>query len=302
MTNLFDRFFRLRGPNAAVTTSLSPPAPTSAHESVPPPVGPESETLEAFAPPAGTLFFRCNVCSAYVSSMASSLDREVGACTNCRSNVRFRGVVYALALRMFGQPLAIADFPENARGLRGIGMSDTGIYADLLPKQTGYVNTYYHQEPRLDIQNPGAEHLGCYDFVISSDVLEHVAPPVSTAFMNLRLLLRPGGLLVLTVPFSMEGETVEHYPELHDFRVDEIDGQYVLFNRTSDGREQRFADLVFHGGPGSTLEMRVFSEASLRRELEQAGFTDVRFHREACFESGIVWLCPWSVPITAVAA
>jgi len=253
-------------------------------------------------PRPGTLAFRCNVCGSDVSCIAAALDREGGHCTACNSNVRFRGVVYALSVRLFGQSLAIADFPAAAHDLIGIGMSDTGRYAALLPRRIGYTNTFYHQEPRLDIQNPGEEHRGRYDFIISSDVLEHVTPPVSKAFANLRSLLKSGGLLVLTVPFAMEGETMEHYPDLHDFHLEQVDGHYLLLNRTADGREQRFSDLVFHGGPGSTLEMRVFSEAGLRRDLEQAGFVDLQFHREPCFEAGIVWMHPWSVPITARAA
>ena len=42
------------------------------------------------------------------------------------------------------------------------------------------------------------------DFVISSDVLEHVAPPYERALSNLLRLLKPGGLLVLTVPLKPE--------------------------------------------------------------------------------------------------
>ena len=39
-------------------------------------------------------------------------------------------------------------------------------------------------------------------------------------------------------------------------------------NWTADGRIETFDDLVFHGGPGSTLEMRVFSEDALRGLLD----------------------------------
>ena len=35
--------------------------------------------------------------------------------------------------------------------------------------------------------------------------------------------------------------------------------RWTLTNRTLDGAVQTFTDLVFHGGPGSTLEMRLFS-------------------------------------------
>jgi SAM-dependent methyltransferase len=232
----------------------------------------------------------------------SQLGREEGACPHCRANVRFRGIVHLLSMCLFGKSLPIDDFPKSAAELTGLGMSDAYIYADRLAKQCRYTNTYYHQEPRLDIMNPPADHLDRYDFVISSDVLEHVNPPVSVAFRNLRRLLKKGGALIFSVPFKLDGETVEHYPELHEYTIEKRGETYVLVNRTADGRTQEFSDLVFHGGPGSTLEMRLFSEPSLRAELAQAGFADVYFHREPAFESGVYWPEPWSVPITAIAA
>ena len=52
----------------------------------------------------------------------------------------------------------------------------------------------------------------------------------------------------------------------------------------------------------NTLEMRLFSESGLRRNLEEAGFARVQVQREPCFRWGIYWDLPWSTPITAVAA
>jgi len=232
----------------------------------------------------------------------AKLTREAGACPACGANVRFRSMIHLLSLRLFGRSLPVDSFPESASALTGLGMSDAHIYADRLAARCRYTNTYYHQEPRLDLMNPSDAHLDRYDFVISSDVLEHVNPPMALAFRNLRRILKKGGALIFSVPFKLDGETVEHYPELHDYSVRKRGDAYVLVNRTADGRLQEYTDLVFHGGPGSTLEMRLFSEPSLRAELAQAGFMDVTFHREPAFESGIYWSEPWSVPITAVAA
>jgi hypothetical protein len=259
------------------------------------------DTSAASPIPAGTLIFRCNVCSSTCSVPIAALEREGGHCAVCDSSMRFRSLIYCLSLRLFGASLPIAAFPADAKRLRGFGMSDTGRYAELLAAKLGYTNTYYHKAPRLDVQAPPPECMGVHDFAISSDVFEHVVPPIATAFTNLRLLLKPGGVLVFTVPLSLESETVEHFPELHEFEIRQREGGHVLVNRTIDGRTQEFTELVFHGGPGSTLEMRLFSEAGLRRELERAGFVDIRFHREPCFEVGIYWHAPWSVPITAIA-
>jgi len=204
-------------------------------------------------------------------------------------------------MRLFGESLAIADFPSYARELAGIGMSDVGHYAEVLPTKMRYINTFLHKEPRLDIQHPDPQHLGAYDFVISSDVMEHVPPPISSAFKNLRAMLKVGGVLILTVPFTMNHETEEHFPDLHDYEVVSRNGRRILINHTVSGQIQEYPDLTFHGGPGRTLEMRVFSEKGVFQELTDAGFGDITAHREPHAEAGIYWKEPWSVPITAVA-
>jgi SAM-dependent methyltransferase len=114
-----------------------------------------------------------------------------------------------------------------------------------------------------------------------------------------RRLLKPGGVFVFTVPFSLEPDTVEHFPLLHDFRVFETGDGWRLENRTRDGRVELHDRLVFHGGPGSTLEMRRFSRAALEREFERAGFARMRFAADPFPAHGIAWTEPWSVPIVA---
>ena len=49
-----------------------------------------------------------------------------------------------------------------------------------------------------------------------------------------------------------------------------------------------------------TLEMRLFSQESLRRHCREAGFSKVVFHGETDLDSGVVWLTPWSIPLVAV--
>ena len=188
-----------------------------------------------------------------------------------------------------------------ARTSSGIGLSDAHAYAQPLAEKFDYENTYYHTDPRVDIADIDAERVGRYDFLIASDVFEHVLPPVARAFENARRLLKPGGKFIFTVPFSLEPDTREHFPELHDWSLAEVDGTWTLTNRTRDGREQRFSDLVFHGGPGSTLEMRVFSRAALERAFREAGFARVRVANEPYLPFGIHWPEPWSVPMVAYA-
>jgi SAM-dependent methyltransferase len=243
--------------------------------------------------------FICNICASACTLPIAMLEREAGPCAHCGSTVRARAIVHQLSLALFGESVPIRDFPSRGRHITGLGMTDADVYARLLAKRLAYRNTYLHREPKLDIQHPGAEMLGTCDFVTSSDVLEHVDPPVLDAFVNLRRLLKPGGVLVLTVPFAMEGPTLEHFPDLFDYRIEPQGQGYVLINRTRSGHEQRFEDPIFHGGPGNTVELRLFSKPALARTLAEAGFVGVTFHAEPCLARGIAWNGPWSVPITA---
>jgi SAM-dependent methyltransferase len=202
-------------------------------------------------------------------------------------------------MEMFGKSIALPDFPMR-RDVSGWGMSDAG-YVDLLSKKMNYLNTFYDREPRFDITEtlkPGQEN--SLDFLISTEVFEHIAPPVSIAFKNAGRLLKQQGVLIFTVPFIPLGETREHFPELHHYEpVSRNGGNPILKNITRDGREQVFEDLVFHGGVGATLEMRVFSKEGIIRELEQAGFGAIKFYSEPYWEFGIYWSLPYSIPLTA---
>lgn len=251
----------------------------------------------------GDIAFVCNICMQRCALPLERFEREAGACDHCGSTVRARSIVHHLSMSLFGTSLPIARFPRVARRIAGLGMTDADVYAKRLARRLRYRNTYLHAEPRLDIRSLDARLAGTCDFVLSSDVLEHVDPPVEAAFVNLRRLLKPGGWLILTVPFGIEGPTLEHFPDLFDYTIERsAEDAYTLVNRTSQGEVQRFTDLVFHGGPGNVLELRLFSKADLATRLERAGFDAVTFHDEAFLPHGIYWGAPYSVPITARAA
>jgi SAM-dependent methyltransferase len=219
---------------------------------------------------------------------------------NCGSTLRFRSMVHYLTTRLFGRSLTLSELPED-KTIRGVGMTDWNGYGDPLAQKLGYLNTYYHQEPKLDITNP-PDDLVDLDFILSSDVMEHVPPPVQLGFDNLARLLKIGGVLVLTVPFSCDSATREHFPELFEYHIEENPDGRKLHNTTRTGKQEVFDNLIFHGGDGSTLEMRLFCRDALIEHLQRAGFADIRVHAEPFFKFGIFTSEPWSLPITAVRA
>ncbi len=248
----------------------------------------------ATASKAGFLCYRCNICDQGCETRVTELAREGPSCLRCGSTVRARSVIRVLSTELFGTSLPLSQFPARP-DIRGIGLSDWTGYATGLARKLNYTNTYYHAEPRLDIaSDPDPALEGALDFLIASDVFEHLAPPVSKAFANCHRLLKPSGALVFTVPYTKDGVTKEYYPELDRYEIVEAEGQYILKNVTRDGREQTFKDLIFHGGPGVTVEMRLFSEASLREEFNRAGFRQVKTYDDPDFEHGIYWKLDWS--------
>lgn len=232
--------------------------------------------------------FRCNICGRRSSFPKCEMAREQGDCLYCGSTVRWRSIVHALSMEIFGVSLVLADFPVR-KDIQGIGLSDWTGYAEGLARKFTYTNTFYHCEPRLDIANPSPFEHGKYDFLISSDVFEHVPPPIASAFEGAFKLLKPDGVMIFTVPY-VDGLTKEHFPDLHRFSIEMRDGAAIILNETADGRNEQFKGVTLHGGPGSTVEMRLFGKESLVKNVSDAGFEPpVEYSAEAP-DLGILWL------------
>ena len=242
--------------------------------------------------------FTCNLCGGANRQTIRELGREDASCESCGSTVRTRGLLRVLSMELFGTSLAVPDFP-CMKSIRGLGTSDTAHYASLLAEKFDYRNTFHDRAPQLDIMHPPEEEFEKYDFVISSEVFEHVPPPVEAAFASIRRLLKPNGVLVFTVPYSIEDRTLEHYPDLHEYTVAPLGGSSVLLNRTPDGLLQVFDKLVFHLGATPALEMRVFAERDLTTMLAGVGFAGVHVHGENYPAFGILYPERWSLPLAA---
>jgi SAM-dependent methyltransferase len=244
------------------------------------------------------LRFTCNICSHASLARVADLGRDDFTCIYCHSSVRMRSVAHLLCMELFKKPLLLPELPMTPE-INGIGLSDPDALAQRLGEKFNYQNTYYHQEPRLDITQIDASWENRFDFLISSDVFEHVAPPVSRAFSNAYRLLKPNGFMILTVPYHLDQNAIEHFPNLHDYRIEKTVGGYRLLNTTLDGKQEVFDRLIFHGGPGSTLEMRFFSMSSILAYLDQAGFDEVVFCSKDYPKYGISWPYTWSLPVLA---
>ena len=242
------------------------------------------------APGSGPwLDFVCNVCGNLHCELVADFHREKAVCPVCGANARFRGMVAALGdVLNIPSHLPLLHWPDRPE-LRGLGMSDWPGYANILARKMAYINTHFDQAPQLDILHPSAEWLGCHDFVLSSDVLEHVLAPVQQAFDNLLALLKPGGWLVFSVPYTTKAHTQEHYPGMVDFETVQAFGQTAVVWKHTDGALHCDATPEFHGGDGSTLELRIFGCQDVLANLAHAGFVQVQVLDTPRLGCGYYW-------------
>lgn len=219
--------------------------------------------------------FTCNLCG--VSNLASeqNFHRELPSCSFCSSTVRMRELAWHLKL-----------FVGSTENMNVVGLSDHPAiekFSETL--KCNYTNTFFNEIPELDISNPGDDWLGVADVLISSDVMEHVMPPLSRAFRGHFDVLKPGGKMILTTPYFSGCSFVEKYPHMVGYKVDE-NSNVIAYGKDYDSL--KILDPVFHGGPGNTLEMRLFAPETIQEGLEIAGFTDIVFHEQDIVEHGII--------------
>lgn len=257
-------------------------------------------TMRRLAAKGNRIHFLCNICGNHTTALECKVySRDLPSCQHCGSNLRARAIIHVLSIALFNQSLILPDFPETP-SIRGIGTSDWNGYAAPLGAKLGYTNTFYHKEPRLDLASTLPPSFTNLNFLITCDVLEHIIPPVSLAFKNIFQMLLEKGVCIITAPYMLFEKTWEHFPNLNQFTIAQEGQHKILINEGLDGRMSRYRDLIFHGGDGATLEMRIFSKSGLRKELLQAGFRQVTFHRCNKPEYGIYWPCGWSLPISAI--
>lgn len=243
--------------------------------------------------------FQCNICGNFNELNCRDFGREKGFCSACRSTVRMRSIVHLLSLELFKKSLILADFP-SCKNLNGLGLTDAPAYAKRLSEKFNYKNTFYHQEPFLDISKElPKELLNTQDFVICSDIFEHVQPPISKAFKNLNNLLKNNGFVIFSVPYKLFGKTKEYFPNLNNYKlIKKQNGETCLKNITPSGEKETFEKLNFHPGAGQNLVFRFFSLNSLIAEFKSNGFFKLKIFNKNCPKFGIIWDNNfWSFPL-----
>ncbi len=231
--------------------------------------------------------FTCNICGA--SNVAQVRHREALVCAACGANARFRAVIAGLTGALHGQVAPLPGLRPD-RSIRGFGCSDSEIYAGRLAALYDYRNTFLHDQPRVDVCDAGTlqPFQGCR-FILCSDVLEHVLEDPALAIGNMHACLAPGGCLVVSTPTYTMPETVERYPSLRGFEVVSIAGRHAVVYETTFGTLGFDPAPLFHGGPGSVLEMRMFSHAALLRTMARTGFSRVTVIGDEAASWGAVW-------------
>ena len=232
--------------------------------------------------------FFCSACLRPSFAPKDSIGRESFNCRWCKATSRERAMLLQIHYQYF---LKKTRKPFHRVSI--LGVSDGDLIAGVLKKiyWKKYANYHFHLEPKLDITNVPFNLNETADIVSCSEVLEHVQPPINRAFRGLYSLLKKNGVLILSVPHNDKfGVHIEHFPVMTSSELI-ISEKPILTGYDLNGNFQEFRELVFHGGIGSTLEYRVFSEVSLEEHLV-VYFRDLRKINNSEF-FGITWE-PWS--------
>lgn len=167
-----------------------------------------------------------------------------------------RWLIHRLSLELFGRSLPVFEFPRKPN-VTALGLSDHGLVADCLvadclKDRFSYLNTYYDHAPHFDLRFDDSP-IGSLDFLIASEVFEHIEPPVGDAFRNSARILKPSGILLLTVSWICDGNPEEALPVFHDWKLVPEGSRWVIVNRTPAADIERYCGPVFDGGPGPCL-------------------------------------------------
>jgi SAM-dependent methyltransferase len=189
--------------------------------------------------------------------------REQLLCPNCHMFNRVRAALH-LSIQDFGlsteHDIYITEqFGVVYRWMRGHFKHVIGSEYLYPGKASGFRRFGINHQDVHSLSMPSAS----LDFILSFDVLEHV-PNCIAAFDSFARVLRPGGRLVMTVPFNIDERSTLVRAKLH-----------------GDGTIEHFLPIEIHGNPldpvNGSLCFRQFGWDTLV-QLTEAGFTDAKVH------------------------
>jgi len=121
--------------------------------------------------------FTCSVCGAENARQEGPWERDAPTCSACGSSVRLRALAVLLGRELLGTSMPIPDFP-SLKSVRGFGLSDPDAWSERMAHKFDYTNSFYHKPPRFDVTSMDERDFGRYDFIVSSEVMEHIEAPV----------------------------------------------------------------------------------------------------------------------------
>ena len=110
---------------------------------------------------------------------------------------------------------------------------------------------------------------GSLDLIVSNDVFEHVPNPAK-AFAECARVLKPGGIMLATIPFHRDSDIS------------------ITRSRLSNGQVEHLLPPTFHGNPVSADGSLVFTDFGwdLLNTMKVSGFSDVVVDTYASLEHG----------------
>lgn len=201
---------------------------------------------------------RCNICGWTDRFLRLDRGREGTICRNCGSTSRNRAVAFVLA-RVLDEDQAVFRWTYRL-STRMLESSARGALAMYFRMKFDYYGTEFdpariaegtHPREYADFQKLHYDE-DTFDFVVASDVFEHIRRDAD-AVREVERVLKPGGYLILTVPYDHErAQTIQ--------RVD-----------TSGPADVHLLPPQYHGGGGHTLAYREYGR-DLSDLVRAAGF------------------------------
>ncbi len=203
---------------------------------------------------------RCNICGSDSGFLHPEQLKEGFICRNCSATSRNRLVMFALGHLLGNGEQPVFDWPARPE-VRILEPCPRGPQVAMLRDKFEYITPEFDAEEIArgappekfaDVQDLAFpdDH---FDFVIASDVFEHVRED-EKGFREIYRTLKPGGVFVMTSPYDHQREkTVE--------RV-QVEGDKDIY----------LAEPRYAGGGGVTLDYREYGRDLLTR-LSGVGYT-----------------------------